>query len=171
MLVTHSISIIELSPVSSKVYTFSLYLEKFHVHSHSLLDSTSKSFTGYPHTSIFQRITRVYTFHSVLAIYMATAILPSLLHSRLLASHSDYLRHARYIALTLAQRRSPSNPVAMLGMVRAPISYIRSRITLKPELLEFSTKLYKPIYILVALGELYLPNIFSIVYMLIRYAN
>ena len=59
----------------------------------------------------------------------------------------------------------------MLGMVRAPISYIRSRITLKPELLEFSTKLYKPIYILVALGELYLPNIFSIVYMLIRYAN
>jgi len=55
MLVTHFISPIKLSPVSSKVGTISLLLETLLDHSHSLLDSTSKSITGYPHMYFVQR--------------------------------------------------------------------------------------------------------------------
>ena len=64
----------------------SLFIETFHVHSHSSLDSTSESFTGYPHLYFIQRNLRFYHIHSVLAIYMVSAILPSRLHSTRLRS-------------------------------------------------------------------------------------
>jgi len=58
------------SPVSSKVYSKSQLAEILLEHSHSTLDSTSESFTGYPHFVTCSDCIAFTKFHSMLATYM-----------------------------------------------------------------------------------------------------